>query len=89
MILSKEEKEKIIKQFGQHETDTGSIEVQVAILTHDIRSLTEHCKKFPKDYSSMRGLVRMVNKRRTCLAYIARKNRASYTNLIQQLGLRK
>lgn len=89
MIFSKEEKEKIINQFAQHKNDTGSIEVQVAILTHKIRTLTEHCKSFPKDFSSKRGLLKMVNKRRACLAYIARKNPEGHVGLIQQLGLRK
>lgn len=88
-MLDKEIKEKTIKEFQTHEGDTGSPEVQVAILTERIKALTEHLKKHKKDHSSRRGLLILVSKRRKLLDYLRRKNVESYKNLIKKLGLRK
>ncbi len=89
MALCKEDKTKIIEDFRQGEQDTGSAEVQIALLTKNIRELTDHCKKNPKDFSSNRGLFKMVCKRRTFLRYLEKKNQEKYKNLIQRLELRK
>lgn len=89
MSLHKEEKQKTIREFAQTEQDTGSMHVQIALLTQRIRELTEHCKKHAKDFSSMRGLVKMVCRRRRYLKYVEDTSKAQYTELIQRLGLRK
>lgn len=89
MALTKEEKNKLISEFRQHETDTGSIEVQVAILTKDIRQLTDHCQKNPKDVGSKRGLLKMVCRRRRYLKYLRDENENRYESVLQRLGLRK
>ncbi|MFV1959120.1 MAG: 30S ribosomal protein S15 [Planctomycetota bacterium] len=78
-----------IKEFGLHEHDSGSTPVQVANLTHRIRHLTDHLKRFPKDHATRRGLLRMVGRRRALLRYFARTNPAGYKELIQRLGLRR
>lgn len=88
-MLSKEEKTKIIKDYAIKEGDTGSVEVQVAVLTATINKLNEHLKKNPKDYHSYRGLMMMVGKRRNLLAYLARNDVNRYRTLINRLGLRK
>lgn len=89
MIITKEAKTKIMQDFGISANDTGSSAVQVAILTHEINSLTQHCKVNPKDFSSRRGLLKKVCARRKFLAYLQRTDRAHYSDLIQRLGLRK
>ncbi len=89
MALSKEEKNTIVKEFGKGLEDTGSTEVQVALLTKNIRMLTDHCKKNPKDFSSKRGLLKMVCQRRTSLRYLQQKSEEKYKNIIKRLGLRK
>ena len=89
MSVSPEAKTKIIKDNAQSKGDTGSPEVQVAILTERIRNLTEHFKANHKDNHSRRGLLMMVNKRRNLLAYLKRKDVERYNALIQKLGLRK
>lgn len=89
MALLKEKKQEIITQFKIHEKDTGSPEVQVAILTERINNLTEHLKKFKKDINSRHGLLIMVNKRRRLLEYLKRKNYERYRTLIDKLDLRK
>lgn len=89
MALYKEEKEQVIKKFKLSELDTGSSEVQVALLTQRIKHLTEHFKQNKKDVHSRRGLVRMVNRRRKLLDFLKRKDNKRYTNLIAELGLRK
>ncbi len=89
MALSKEEKNTIVKEFGKGLEDTGSTEVQVALLTKNIRMLTDHCKENPKDFSSKRGLLKMVCQRRSSLRYLQQKSEEKYKNLIKRLGLRK
>ena len=89
MALLKEKKQELISQFKIHEKDTGSPEVQVAILTERINNLTEHLKKFKKDINSRHGLLIMVNKRRRLLEYLKRKNYERYRTLIDKLDLRK
>jgi len=89
MSVAPETKAKIIKDNARGKGDTGSPEVQVAILTERIRNLTEHFKTHHKDNHSRRGLLMMVNKRRSLLAYLKRKDVERYNALIQKLGLRK
>lgn len=89
MTVTAEKKQEIIQDNAQKEGDTGSPEVQVAILTERIRNLTEHFKGHHKDNHSRRGLLMMVNKRRTLLAYLKKKDVERYNALIQKLGLRK
>lgn len=89
MSVSAERKQEIIKDNAQQESDTGSPEVQVAILTERIRNLTEHFKGNHKDNHSRRGLLMMVNKRRNLLAYLKKVDVERYNALIQKLGLRK
>jgi len=83
------EKTKIIEEFKLHEGDTGSPEVQVAILTHKINRLTEHLKIHKKDHHSRRGLLMMVSKRKRLLDYLKRKDERRYLKLIQKLNLRR
>jgi len=83
------QKQQIVKNFQLGPMDTGSSEVQVALLTFRIRELTEHFKAHPKDVHSRRGLVTMVNRRKKLLAYLREKNPDSYTKLITDLDLRK
>ena len=82
-------KEDIKKEYQKHESDTGSVEVQVAILSNRIKELTEHLKSNKKDHSSRRGLLLMVSKRRRLLDYLDKKDHTRYTTLIGQLGLRR
>ena len=82
-------KAEIKNQFKLHDQDTGSVEVQVALLTTRIKKLTEHLKIHKKDHSSRRGLIMMVNRRRKLLNYLARKDEARYKELIKRLGLRR
>ncbi|MDX1342908.1 30S ribosomal protein S15 [Reinekea sp. G2M2-21] len=89
MALSVEKKAEIIKEFGQSETDSGSPEVQVALLTANIETLQSHFKDHAKDHHSRRGLIRMVNQRRKLLDYLKRKDVARYATLIKRLGLRR
>lgn len=89
MSVTAEKKQELIKDNARGKTDTGSPEVQVAILTERIRNLTEHFKENHKDNHSRRGLLKMVNKRRSLLAYLKAKDLERYNALIQKLGLRK
>lgn len=89
MALEKEEKKKILKDFAQREGDTGSPEVQVALLTERIKRLTGHLKGHKQDIHSRRGLLQMVNKRRRILTYLTRKEPDRYKTIIQKLGLSK
>ncbi|MCI6107364.1 MAG: 30S ribosomal protein S15 [bacterium] len=89
MALTKEEKSAIIKDFAKNEKDTGSAEVQVAILTKEINDLTEHLKTHIHDYHSRRGLLKKVGQRRNMLNYLAKKDIQSYREVIKKLGLRK
>ncbi|MDI6891559.1 MAG: 30S ribosomal protein S15 [Actinomycetota bacterium] len=88
MALPKEEKSNLIKQFQQHETDTGSPEVQIAILTTRIKGLTDHLKKHKKDHHSRRGLLKMVGQRRRLLNYLKELDIERYRNVIEKLKLR-
>ena len=88
MALLKEEKDKIVKEFQNSDTDTGSPEVQIALLTENINKLQSHFKTHKKDHHSRTGLIRMVNLRRKLLAYLKRKNSRSYQDIIKSLKLR-
>ena len=89
MSITAERKQELIKEHGREKGDTGSPEVQVAILTSRIQTLTEHFKTHRKDNHSRRGLLILVNKRRSLLDYLRRKDEQRYTDLIAKLGLRK
>jgi small subunit ribosomal protein S15 len=89
MPLAAEEKAKLISEYRLHKSDSGSPEVQVAILSHRIRQLTEHFKVHKKDHHSRRGLLMMVAKRRRLLEYVKRKDPERYQALIQRLGIRR
>ncbi len=88
-MFTKQEKEKIINDFQTHEGDTGSPEVQIALLTEKINYLTEHLKIHPKDHASRRGLLKMVGSRAALLKYINKKDVNRYRETISRLGLRK
>ncbi len=88
-MVSKERKAEIIQEYGRSENDTGSPEVQIALLTARINDLTEHFKNNPKDHHSRRGLLKMVGQRRGLLAYLRRIDIERYRTLIERLGLRK
>lgn len=89
MPLTLEKKTEIVGNHRRHEGDTGSAEVQIALLTERIATLTEHLKTHKKDHSSRRGLLKMVGKRSALLKYLARNDRERYLETIQKLGLRK
>ena len=89
MALSAKSKAEIVKKYQLEEGDTGSPEVQVALLTHNINTLQEHFKEHHKDHHSRRGLIRMVNQRRKLLDYLKNKDIARYSDLIKRLGLRR
>ncbi|MCH4894506.1 MULTISPECIES: 30S ribosomal protein S15 [unclassified Sphingomonas] len=89
MSITQERKEALITEHGRESGDTGSPEVQVAILTERIQNLTEHFKTHAKDNHSRRGLLMLVNKRRALLDYLRKKDESRYTALIAKLGLRK
>ena len=88
-MLTKQEKQKIISDFETHDNDTGSPEVQIALLTRRINDLTEHLKAHPKDHSSRRGLLKMVGTRAALLKYVSKKDIRRYQRIISRLGLRK
>ncbi|MDT8899238.1 30S ribosomal protein S15 [Thermanaerothrix sp. 4228-RoL] len=88
MTLTKEEKNKLISEFGRHEDDTGSPEVQIALLTHRINQLTEHLRTHKHDESSRRGLLKLVGQRRRLLMYLRRKDYTRYAALTERLNLR-
>lgn len=88
-MLTKERVAEIVKEFGHKEGDTGSTEVQVALLTEQINSLTVHMKANKKDYSSNRGLLKMVGRRRSLLEHLKKTDINRYRDLVQKLGLRK
>ncbi|HDZ10129.1 MULTISPECIES: 30S ribosomal protein S15 [Pseudohongiella] len=89
MALTTEQKANIVKEYGQGEGDTGSPEVQVALLTENINLLQGHFREHSHDHHSRRGLIRMVNSRRKLLDYLKRKNVERYATLIKRLGLRR
>ncbi|MBD5134855.1 MAG: 30S ribosomal protein S15 [Lachnospiraceae bacterium] len=88
-MISKEKKTEIIKTYGRTPEDTGSPEVQIAILTERIRELTEHLKVHKKDHHSRRGMLKLVGQRRGLLAYLKKTDLEGYRSLIEKLGLRK
>lgn len=88
-MLTNEKKAEIVKNFGRKEGDTGSTEVQVALLTEQINVLTEHMKVNKKDYSSNRGLLKMVGRRRSLLEHLKKTDVNRYRDLVKKLGLRK
>lgn len=88
-MISKEQKAEIVEKFGQHPGDTGSPEVQIALLTYRINDLNNHFQVHHKDHHSRRGLLKMVGQRRNLLDYLRRKDIHRYRELIAELGLRK
>ena len=88
-MITKAEKTAIIEEYKTHEGDTGSPEVQIAILTYRIKTLTEHLKSNKKDFHSRRGLMKMVGHRRNLLAYVAKNDIERYRAIIKKLGIRK
>ena len=88
-MMTKEQKTAIINEYAAHEGDTGSPEVQIALLTFRINSLTEHLKANKKDHHSRRGLLKMVGRRRNLLAYLQKKDIERYRSIVARLGLRK
>ncbi len=89
MALTKETKQEIVKKFARNEKDTGSTEIQIAILTQEINDLTEHLKVHTHDYHSRRGLLKKVGQRRNMLNYLAKKDINRYREVTKKLGLRK
>jgi len=89
MSITKDKKIEIIKNFGNNDTDTGSPNVQVAILTERIKNLTDHLKNHAKDFSTRRGLLTLVGKRRRILDYLKRNSSENYKQVIESLGLRR
>lgn len=89
MALTKNEKNTIIGEYKQHDTDTGSPQVQIALLTTRIQGLTEHLKAHPQDQHSRRGLLKLVGQRRRHLRYLSRTNPDAYREILQRLGLRR
>ena len=89
MPLAREEKLTVVDQFARSEGDTGSPEVQIALLTERIKGLTGHLRSFPKDNHSRRGLLKLVGQRRRLLAYLIKKDNTRYRTVIGQLGLRR
>jgi len=89
MAMAEAKKTKIIDEYGLHDGDTGSPEVQVALLTERIVHLTEHLKTHRKDHASRRGLLKLVGRRSRLLRYLTKKDRSRYQTLIQRLGLRR
>ncbi|MFP7169171.1 30S ribosomal protein S15 [Terribacillus sp. 7520-G] len=89
MAISKERKNQLIAEYKTHDTDTGSPEVQIAVLTEEITTLNEHLRTHKKDHHSRRGLLKMVGRRRNLLNYLREKDVTRYRELIQKLGLRR
>ncbi|HEY3522455.1 MAG TPA: 30S ribosomal protein S15 [Candidatus Limnocylindrales bacterium] len=89
MPLARETKQQVVSEYARSEGDTGSAEVQVALLTERIKGLTDHLRRFPKDNHSRRGLLKLVGQRRRFLAYLARQDNARYRTVIGRLGLRR
>jgi small subunit ribosomal protein S15 len=87
--LARETKEQVISDYAVKDGDTGSAEVQIALLTERIRELTEHLRSFPKDNQSRRGLLKLVGQRRRLLAYLIKRDNARYRAVIARLGLRR
>ncbi len=89
MVLERDDKKKVIDEFKQHENDSGSPEVQIALLTERINYLTDHFKTHKKDYHSRRGLLKLVGRRRKLLDYLKKKDIVRYRAIIKKLGIRK
>jgi small subunit ribosomal protein S15 len=89
MALTQQRKQELMAEYQIHETDTGSADLQVAILTERINQLTQHLKNNDKDHSSRRGLLKMIGRRRNLLAYIQKKDQERYQKLIARLGIRR
>lgn len=87
-MLTKDQKDKVIKKYRTHDSDTGSPQVQIAILTSEIRDLTKHLKMHKKDFSSRRGLVKKVVERRRLLRYLAREDKKAHDTLVEDLKIR-
>ena len=87
-MITKERKTEIVKQFGRKENDTGSPEVQIALLTERIIYLTDHFREQPKDFNSRRGLLKLVGQRRNFLRYLKNKDQNRFTDITQSLGIR-
>jgi len=87
-MITKEQKEEIFKKFGRHEGDTGSPEVQIALLTLRINNLTDHLKQFKKDFASRRGLFKLVGERRKLLTYLKETDKERYERIVKELNLR-
>jgi small subunit ribosomal protein S15 len=88
-MLTPEEKEKLIKKYKIHDFDTGSPEVQIALLTEEVKRLILHLKKHPKDFHSKRGLLKMVGKRRRLLSYLKEEDEKRYNSLVKKIGLKR
>jgi small subunit ribosomal protein S15 len=88
-MLVPEEKEKIIKKYKIHDLDTGSPEVQIALLTEEIKKLILHLKKHPKDFHSKKGLLKMVSKRKRLLSYLKEEEEKRYNTILKKIGLKK
>ncbi|KPJ56750.1 30S ribosomal protein S15 [Parcubacteria bacterium DG_74_2] len=88
-MLTLKEKEKIITKYKLHETDTGSPDVQIALLSEEIKQLTSHLKKHPKDVHSKRGLLKMVSQRRKLLKYLEKEDIKRYNTIVKKIGLKK
>ena len=88
-MLTPEEKTKIIEKYKTHKADTGSAEIQIALLTEEIKELVSHLKSHPKDFHSKRGLLKMVAKRRKFLNRLKEENPKRYKGIIEQIGLKK
>ncbi|MEW5907903.1 MAG: 30S ribosomal protein S15 [Patescibacteria group bacterium] len=89
MMLTAKKKQSIVEKFKTHEKDTGSPEVQIALLTVEINELARHLKKNPKDFHSRRGLLKMVAERRSLMSYLSRKSEKRYNSLINKLKIKK
>ncbi|MEX2007991.1 MAG: 30S ribosomal protein S15 [Candidatus Spechtbacterales bacterium] len=87
-MLETQDKQKIIEKYKLHESDTGSAEVQIAVLTEEIKQLVRHLKSHPKDNHSRRGLLKMVSKRKTLLTFLSRESSKRYNSLIKKVGLK-
>ena len=87
-MLDKKKKKKLIEKFKTHANDTGSPEIQIAILTEEIKELTDHLKEHKKDYSSRRGLIRKVSLRRKLLRYLEKENEESFDNIVKKLKIK-
>ena len=89
MSITADKKTELIGEFGKSETDSGSPEIQIAVLSHRVANLTEHLKEHKKDHSSRRGLLTLVARRRSLLNYVKKNSEDAYKSIVEQLGLRK